>query len=150
MKVGFTGSRHGMSLIQQDVLMVQLHQLGVTELHHGDCRGSDEQADSIAKLLGIMRVAHPPTGSGLRAYCTAEVILAVAPFLQRNHDIVQDTQLLIAAPDRGEFLRSGTWATVRYARRLSLPIMIILPDGAFTTPLTGSIPQLPAGVLLKE
>jgi hypothetical protein len=51
----------------------------------------------------------------------------------RNHDIVDETELLIACPgELAEAVRSGTWATVRYARKLGRPIVIFWPDGSVT------------------
>src|SRR5262245_41796084 len=50
-------------------------------------------------------------------------------YLVRNRDIVEETDLLIAAPANAvEHLQSGTWCTVRYARR-SGRHSIIRPDG---------------------
>jgi len=48
--------------------------------------------------------------------------------------IVRETELLIAAPaEFSEQHRSGTWSTVRYARRLGRPVQIIGPDGRIRT-----------------
>lgn len=52
------------------------------------------------------------------------------PYLWRNHQIVDATSALIAAPfGFEEELRSGTWATVRYARKLGRPVRFFWPDG---------------------
>lgn len=114
--VGFTGSRLGMSAEQKRRLrhLLQLH--GATEFHHGDCRGADAQAHDIARDLGLWIVGHPPTAEGLRAFCHVDEERIPLPFLARNHMIVRETQLLIAAPSGPPQLRSGTWSTVRYAR----------------------------------
>ena len=129
MKVGFTGPRLGMTDLQYAKLTHELHRLGATQLHHGDCRGSDEQADQIAADLGIYRVAHPPTSTGLRAFCASEEIREPAPFIVRDHTIVLETEILIGTPDRPEYRRSGTWTTLRYARRIQRPIIAITPAG---------------------
>jgi hypothetical protein len=51
-------------------------------------------------------------------------------YLDRNHDIVDSSDLLIAVSESTvEVLRSGTWATIRYAKKLRKPIKIIYPDG---------------------
>jgi predicted Rossmann fold nucleotide-binding protein DprA/Smf involved in DNA uptake len=48
--------------------------------------------------------------------------------LERNKDIVSESDFLIAAPDsKKERLRSGTWATVRHARKLGKRVMILEP-----------------------
>jgi hypothetical protein len=52
------------------------------------------------------------------------------PYLDRNKDIVRETASLIAAPaEPEEQLRSGTWSTVRFARKQGKPVFLILPDG---------------------
>jgi len=51
-------------------------------------------------------------------------------------DFVNECDVLIAAP--GEFVErkrgSGTWGTVRYARKLGRPLVIIWPDGVVVWP----------------
>lgn len=118
MRIGFTGTRDGMSESQKQALRVALG--SASEFHHGDCIGADAEADAIARQLGIAVVIHPPTDSSRRAFCVrpGDVVRAPRPFIERNHAIVDESQQLIAAPKSDvEALRSGTWATVRYARR---------------------------------
>ena len=56
------------------------------------------------------------------------------PPLDRNHDIVERCDLLIATPHTvEEQLRSGTWATIRYARKVHRPHYIIRPCGQLVT-----------------
>lgn len=124
-----TGSRNGMTTMQEDALTILLHKLGTEQLHHGDCRGSDEQAHRIAKSLGIFVIGHPPTSSGLRAFCECDETRTPQPFIVRDHAIVLETGILLATPDRPEHRRSGTWTTVRFARRLMVPLIVIAPDG---------------------
>ncbi len=49
------------------------------------------------------------------------------PYLQRNRDIVNDCDILIAVPiDKDvEEVRSGTWMTIRLARKAGKQIIII-------------------------
>jgi hypothetical protein len=86
-------------------------------VHHGDCVGADEQFDAIAKSLGIERVAHPAADVGnLAANCETEYFHEPLPPLERNQNIVDDTEFIIAAPKQlKNVIRSGTWYTVRYA-----------------------------------
>jgi hypothetical protein len=125
--VGFTGTQKGMSKRQKESLKEALSD-GVTELHHGDCIGADAQADTIARELGIDVVIHPPINALKRAFCAkaGDVVWEPAPYLERDHDIVDETEELIAAPhgDKEE-LRSGTWATIRYARQLDKTVTIL-------------------------
>lgn len=129
MKVGFTGTQRGMSAAQRAELRAQL--VGATELHHGDCIGADAEAHAIAQSLGIRIVIHPPEISAKRAFCKgAAVTYLPLPYLERNRHIVNLTARLIAAPKTAEEeLRSGTWATVRYARQRRRPVTILFPMG---------------------
>jgi len=75
-------------------------------------------------------VSHPPINDAWRAHTAADEERAPKPYLVRNRDIVEETELLIAAPANAiEHLQSGTWSTVRCARRSGRPISIIRPDG---------------------
>lgn len=128
-RFGFTGTQRGMTMAQKYALRNLLTN-GEGEFHHGDCIGSDAEAHGIATCLGYCCVIHPPTNSSKRAWCNAWVMRPMMPYLKRNHNIVDETAALIATP--GEFeeqLRSGTWATVRYARKLGRKVFLILPDG---------------------
>jgi len=50
--------------------------------------------------------------------------------LERNRAIVDETDILLAAPlESEEQLRSGTWATVRYARKQHKTVLVIFPNG---------------------
>lgn len=61
MKVGFTGTHHGMTLGQQEAFRKLLCELDTIEFHHGDCIGADVQAHMIAMDYPIRIVVHPPT-----------------------------------------------------------------------------------------
>lgn len=101
--------------------------------HHGDCTGADEQAHMIARICGYFIVVHPPTDPKKRAWCTGDFAMTPAPYLERNAAIVRSTLELIATPgETVEQVRSGTWATIRQARRLRRPTTIVWPDGMYT------------------
>jgi hypothetical protein len=121
-----------MTAEQKVTLERELKQSRALWLHHGDCKGSDAQAHKIAFDLGIKICIHPPSKRTERAYATgASKTMPAKPYIERNHAIVSDTLLLIATPDTAaEKLRSGTWATIRYARLRGRPIIIINPDGS--------------------
>ena len=131
MKVGFTGTQSGMTEDQAIAFTSLLKDLNAKELHHGDCIGADAQANKIALALGVETIIHPPTDSRRRAFCLgAKEVKPPLPFLKRNHKIVDDCYSLIATPvGYEEVLRSDTWATIRYGRSLSKPVIIIHPDG---------------------
>jgi hypothetical protein len=94
---------------------------GVHTFHHGDCVGADAEAHVIATVLGFETVVHPPKNEKLRAFCKGDLILEPRDYLARNHQIIDATDLLFAVPDGPETKRSGTWSTIRYARKVAEP-----------------------------
>jgi hypothetical protein len=132
--IGWTSTREGMSVRQWRIakhLLERLFSDGST-FHHGDCLGGDQEGFEIAMDMGYFTVAHPPINSKLRAYTKSDLILPEKPYIPRNHDIVGESDLLLACPRLPEkdalSLRSGTWATIRFARTHSeVPVLEILP-----------------------
>lgn len=118
MIVGVTGSRFDRPSEKVERLRSLLVEWGATELHFGDCNGWDRQSFEVARDLGLKTVAHPPTDPKMRAFCPADVILPERPYLDRNKAIVHAVDRMIAAPDGPERQRSGTWSTIRYAKRV--------------------------------
>lgn len=127
--IGFTGSQLGSTPEQRAVLWQLLE--GATEFHHGDCIGADAEAHQVAVRRGIPVVVHPPVNESKRAWCTDGdvTVLPPLPYLVRNHSISDTCDTIVAAPSGPEVLRSGTWATVRYARKTGTPVIVIAPDG---------------------
>ena len=127
--VGFTGTQKGMTSAQIRTLRELLR--GVALLHHGDCIGADAHAHTEAVRQQIPVVIHPPTDPTKRAFCEgARIVKDPEPYLIRNHRIVDASDKVIAAPGSfREGWRSGTWATVRYARKVNKQVTIIWPDG---------------------
>ena len=131
MKVGFTGTRRGMTLSQKLAVRELLLLLQPEAVQHGDCVGADADFHEIATGLGLLVQIRPCNLSNQRAFCHGIVIANEKPPLERNKDIVFDTNLLIACPGGAtEELRSGTWATMRYTRKYSKPLYLVWPDGA--------------------
>lgn len=129
-KVGFTGTQHGMTFMQKETLYHLLLELGPDEFHHGDCIGSDAEAHDIAVIIGIEIHIHPPNNPSKRAYKKGTQIYPELPYLSRNTNIATKTNILIATPGEDyEVIRSGTWSTVRRARKLDRKIYIILSEG---------------------
>lgn len=127
-RVGFTGTRHGMTPAQREALRALLRPTDT--LHHGDCVGADADAHEIARAMGCRIAVHPGPVSALRAHCAGDVLHEPRPFLDRNVRIVLATEILIAAPRTAqEKMRSGTRFTVREARRRGREVIIIRPDG---------------------
>lgn len=136
MKIGYTGTQEGMTKLQKYKLQWFLHSLfyGGTnnEYHHGDCIGGDEESHNIVleikELYGIWIVSHPCTIKYKRAYTIADEEREIKEPLDRNLDIVLEDDILIAAPKEvEEVMRSGTWATIRRARKNNKPIIRLLP-----------------------
>lgn len=144
--VGFTGTRKGMNSRQVDQLAVMLNALvdprsydqggSQNPFHFGGAHGADLQARKIAKPLGYGIEWHPAPGVDLGklvqlGYDDLDVLMAerwheVFPPLVRNHHIVNAVSVLLAAPHTDiEELRSGTWATIRYARTKGIPIVML-------------------------
>lgn len=132
MKIGFTGTRHGMTALQAFAFDKILRDKEPDEVHHGDCKGADEEASAIARdrYEPYTTVIHPPTDPKLRAFCMGEVFREPKPYLERNKDIVDETDLLVACPRMMKAeAHSGTWNTIKYASKKGKPIIIIWPDG---------------------
>lgn len=129
MKVGFTGTQSGMTGEQKKEVNRLMLLLSPSEFHHGDCIGSDEEAHRIAYRLSRPIYIHPPKISTKRAFTNGFISYPPKPYLERNHDIVDNVYILIACPKEKEILRSGTWATIRYAILRKIKTIIIYPNG---------------------
>lgn len=132
LSVGFTGTRQGMSEAQSAAVSDLLSETlaPVAELHHGDCIGADTEAHAIALNHDIPVILHPPEVPKFRAWNTgAAEYRPPLPYLVRNHAIVDETHILIAAPLNHEG-NGGTWATIKYARSKRKPIAMITPAGS--------------------
>lgn len=120
LKIGITGTRKGGSMYQVFLLDTILERVipEQSEVHHGDCVGFDAQAHTLALRRNIPITIHPPTILINRAYCTpCSVLKDEEGYRQRNHNIVDACDILVAAPltDKQAGVRSGTWMTMRYA-----------------------------------
>lgn len=130
MILGFTGTRDGMTRLQQALFVGVLARLCPEEFHHGDGLEADAQAHNMVRqhVPRCRIIIHPPTNDALRAFCEGDEIRAPQPYLIRNLAIAACVDELAAAPKTSvEELRSGTWATVRYARRALKPVHILKP-----------------------
>ncbi len=125
--IGFTGTRRGMTAKQKTELWKLLHTYD--EFHHGDCVGADTEAHDIACEVGVYVVVHPPIATKYRAYrCGHGSDRMPKSYMERNLDIVTDCDYLVAAPQTmTETQRSGTWATVRMARRMGKQVIVLEP-----------------------
>jgi hypothetical protein len=123
-KVGFTGTRHGMNAAQRGQLRYMLALLRhadqavglASEFHYGTHESvqllADEEAARYAEAHGFALVPHHATRGHE---------------LTRNRAIVGRSDILLAAPngDREQAMGSGTWATVRYMRASHRPVVML-------------------------
>lgn len=134
LNLGFTGTQRGATRAQLLTLMRVLTfgpWKDPDRFHLGDCVGADDQAVHLAYALGLACVGHPPSNDVKRAFFAHYVVsYGIQLYLVRNREIVDVCDALIACPRLDtEEVRSGTWATIRYARRRRKPVIRILPNG---------------------
>lgn len=143
MNIGFTGTRAGLTDPQSAALaelFAQIDGVGGVPItfHHGCCIGGDATAAALARRAPNWRlVAHPPENPYLQdhgALAQSHEHRPPAEYLARDRAIVQACDLLIACPKGPEERRgSGTWFTIREARRHGKRVLIVWPDGAVTS-----------------
>lgn len=131
---GMTGTKVGMTSDQKTAfytIATELRADGYLFLHEGDCVGADENANDIWRELGGKVYSHPPVDQRYRAFSKFDLEAPAKPYLKRDHDIVDVSEFMVAFPKGfGEELRSGTWATVRYARKVGKAVFIVWPNGS--------------------
>lgn len=137
-RLGVTGTRYRLTTQQAIAARNWIDKLVkielVTELHHGACVGADEEILIIAKSYNLRTIAHPSNFIYTTTKISSDETLAPKDALERNRDIVDACNLLLALPQaRQEKRLSGTWATIRYAERVGRQIRYIWPDGSIST-----------------
>ena len=145
--ISFTGSRHGCTAPQFAALTRHLEAVRENQISqtmtaiHGGCIGADRQFHDICRerLWGtaVRIVIHPASNvpKELTDWSDADELLPARSTREQNEAIVRAARgLLLACPagvenDPGQ-LRSGTWQTVRMARRLGVGLVVVMPDGS--------------------
>lgn len=131
--LSFTGTQQGMAprqYITTRNLLIVFKEFGFRGINLGDCVGADAEAFELAVATGYRLIGHPPTEPKKRAFLKYDEEFPPLPYLERNHRIVDNGSFLIAAPKSSEeYARSGTWATVRYARSKQRHGVLVLPNG---------------------
>jgi len=146
LKLGFTGTHHGMDDFQKQSIALLFSQLlreyDEIEFHHGDCIGADAQAATILNDLRhsqtrccVRIICHPgfppnhPKETKFRAFTDFnDEVCEVKVFIGRDHDIVDETEEMVATPvTEDEEVRSGTWTSVRYARKQERKVTVLNP-----------------------
>jgi hypothetical protein len=122
--MGFTGTRHGMSADQSNMVSFLVMTNKPSDLrrvlaHHGDCVGADAEFHRIVRvaLRDAADIAiHPGPLGDLSAGCFGDFRHDRASHMKRNAAIVAISHIMIAAPFENEPQpRGGTWATIRMA-----------------------------------
>lgn len=130
-KLGVSATQYGMTNPQRQQWIKWVMENGPwSAFHHGDCIGGDEEAFWMIREVfpNLRTVAWPGDNSSKRAYTPSDLVMAVQPNLQRNRCIAEIADVLVAAPNTPyEVIRSGTWTTIRYARKLGKHVEIIGP-----------------------
>jgi hypothetical protein len=143
MIVGFTGTQEGQTVKQQGDVLRWMGLLGRSMtageeriFRHGVCVGADAEAHAVAWALKWTIDGFPSTVQSKRADVPREQFRHLWQSkepLARNCDIVDGKDndridLLIVTPrERREIVRSGTWATYRYARAKGVNTLILWP-----------------------
>ena len=140
LRIGFTGTRRGMTYPQTQAVKKLFYGSKEFELHQGCCLGADEDAvclailDPFDKYACVRVIGHPCTIKGQQSedvISLCDEVRTALPPLERNKVIVDACDLLVATPATDhEELRSGTWATIRYARKAGKVIYLVLTDGS--------------------
>lgn len=132
--IGITGTRKGMTYEQHQKfvrLISRAMAAGPVVLRHGACVGVDHQVHLYAREGNIPVVIHPPTNTKSMmpldnyGYC-----LKPKDYLERDRDIVDNSDVLWAFPDGPRRKGSGTWYTVCFAEMQKKPVYIVYPGGS--------------------
>lgn len=137
MKVSFTGTREGMSTLQWiavRALLLRKREL-ITLAAHGNCKGSDAEFHKLVREIcgkSVYIAVFPSTCNATRMPDPEDADYIAPPKgpVDRDRDIVRiGHDALIATPLASEGRRSGTWTTVRFARKRRVKRYIVLRDG---------------------
>jgi hypothetical protein len=134
--VGVSGTREEMPAEQQHTffsLIIEAIRLGATEVHHGACVGADAFVHFHMQTQLVTTHVHPPSDTAFSAMSflmrhNRRVDHDPKPYAARNQDIVDASDVLIAAPRYPEkdsrSKHSGTWMTVRKAADAGMLVLI--------------------------
>lgn len=103
---------------------------------HGGCVGADHEAHNLllTRQMGFRVEIYPASDVDWK-YVSRDkgaIKYPPAPALERNREIVNRSQILLAAPKtNSQVLRSGTWSTVRYAIGRGVPVLLLKREGGY-------------------
>lgn len=139
MTLGFTGTQSGMTPMQLLKVAQFIANNPITASRSGDCIGADNEFLQLIQLANtnksfptIATHGHIPSYDSKRAFGKYDVSHPPKPYLDRNHDIVDASDVMIVTPkENEEQQRSGTWATCRYSLKKNKKTIIFFPDGTY-------------------
>lgn len=140
MILGFTGTRRGMTEAQKQTVIRVFALRKPSRVHHGACEGADRDLWKICRESGRYLLLPPIAQTfwpgdeeqhdwAIFSADDGDIVQPVSPYLRRNGSIVRQSDALLSTPKGMEVRRSGTWSTIRFARKLGKPILIVWPDG---------------------
>lgn len=135
--LSFSGTEDGIQSEPQERNFKRIvSRIEPVEFHHGCCIGWDEEAHNIiVEMYGdkVLIVGHPPLNTiKMAKKLTAPRMIMRKPkeYLVRDKQMAIEGDILVACPKQlEEVIRSGTWATVRYAKALKKIVYVIFPTG---------------------
>ena len=145
MKIGFTGTRRGLTPRQRGALESLLLAVKMSLYSgcdgnktavgiHGCCVGADEEFHELCQRFGFGTIGRRSNLTNMRMHGKCDIEYEPEYPLDRNRKIVDECDMLIVCPRTAdEELRSGTWATVRYAEKTGKAFRIIEPCGNMRT-----------------
>lgn len=133
--VGITGSLEGLTGPQLRWAKQFIQDNVVRVLHHGNCIGGDEDVATLFyKGQDTYIIAHPGHISTMQSKISFnDLVLPEKHTLARNRLIVNSSDLLLGFPKiDDEDDNSGSWYTIRWAKRHRTPVIVISPTGMMT------------------
>jgi hypothetical protein len=138
MRVTFTGTRNGMTPAQLRSAMNVFRDLSAMGqqviLLHGACHGADRQAHPLIPLREMYPSNDEQWDWASNNAKESDVVYAIDEPIRRNRRMVDSSDIVVAAPKgiHEEHRGSGTWATMRYARRKHRPLYTLWFDGSIS------------------
>ena len=135
--IGFTGTREGMTPKQKELVVNRILEFielyGLCRAVHGACIGADDEFGFITfnqKCTVVLRPGCDREGNtSMRGVSPFDLEHPAEHYLTRNVKIVDDCDVLLACPkENTEQNYGGTWATIKYARKVKKPTEIYWPN----------------------
>jgi len=119
-KLGFTGTREGLNEAQTSWLRAFLFENPPDQAGHGACMGADIDFHNLVREVvpSCKIIAWPSTSNATRRECDADVVHDLMAPKKRDQLIVNFANYFVGCPHTDyEITQSGTWMTLRMARR---------------------------------